>query len=271
MTTGLGKPKVETGEEPLVITKSGDGYKVYSVNMPARSYQVTGTLREPACTCPEFKMNQHQDQEWRCRHILAVFQRDGIAAAHLPTNQGTPLPEAANGYGYMLLKRSVSPDGRIDSLSVEFSCPTNGAEHGELVSMAAEVLEIQRDIVSAFKGNGRGGDDREPPQPPPAPTANGHPIPATLVGVEGMNGRWGRRLFLTFDVQGRTVKLFGTLEQLSAAVADAGLANRADNLREGDRLSIPCQVVTKPARDERYTDIVRVLPAATTSNRRGYR
>ena len=53
----------------------------------------------------------------------------------------------------MLLKRSVSPDGRIDSFSVEFSMPVSDIPDGEIKTKAQNVLQLQIEIVGAFLGH----------------------------------------------------------------------------------------------------------------------
>jgi len=50
----------------------------------------------------------------------------------------------------MIMKRSVSPDGRIDSISVEFSLPVSGCSNGDIKQRALSTLELQKEIVGAF-------------------------------------------------------------------------------------------------------------------------
>src|SRR5207253_3153844 len=69
----------------------------------------------------------------------------------------------------MTLKRSVSPDGRIDSLSVELSCPIDQVSAADIKTRAANMINLQREIAGGFltssgtangnakvNGNGRG-------------------------------------------------------------------------------------------------------------------
>src|SRR5438067_3051981 len=44
----------------------------------------------------------------------------------------------------MLLKRSISPDGRIDSVSVEFSMPVSDVSNGEIKDKALKTLQLQK-------------------------------------------------------------------------------------------------------------------------------
>jgi hypothetical protein len=74
-----------------------------------------------------------------------------------------------------------------------------------------------------------------------------------------MDGKWGRRLFINVEVNGKTLKIFGNHEQLAATVAAAGFAGV--EIEEGTDLNLPCRVTTKPSPDGKYTNVDRVLPA----------
>ena len=126
--------KERAENEPLVIARTDEGFRVYSPSNRIRSYIVSGSVQAPSCTCPDFQYHDG-DASWRCKHILAVlaqydgqFPKDACEdeerraiqeEGRLQEKEEQP---STNGTAQMLLKRSVSPDGRIDSLSVEFSC-----------------------------------------------------------------------------------------------------------------------------------------------------
>ncbi len=271
--------------EFFIVAKCDEGFRVCSALDPARQYTVTGVPDDPQCTCPDFT---HPDRppEWQCRHIQAVLEQ-GRQAPHNGAN-GAPAPapsrgsdgpparttkraasngkNGANGSGaVMLLKRSVSPDGRIDSLSVEFSCPVGAVTASDIKAQAATILALQGEIAQGFlkvNGNGKNG----------APPRNGNDAPnavaAQLLAVASMNGRWGRRLFLNVLVNGQVLKFFGSEKQLAGALADAGYPDVGNVLADGLTLNLPCRVVTKPSADGKYTNIERVLPAATAQARR---
>jgi hypothetical protein len=154
----------------------------------------------------------------------------------------------------MLIKRSVSPDGRIDSLSVEFDCPVEEQSLAETVGRARKILELQREIVGQFM-------HRPSERSSPSPRQDGA-TPARMLGVGGLDGKWGRRLFLRFDVRGRPLRLFGAQKQLADSIAAAGFPDLAHNVVEGVRLNLPCRVLMKPSDDGRFLNIVKVLPAA---------
>ena len=152
----------------------------------------------------------------------------------------------------MLLKRSVSPDGRIDSLSVEFSCPVGAVTASDIKAQAATILALQGEIAQGFlkvNGNGKNG----------APPRNGNDAPnavaAQLLAVASMNGRWGRRLFLNVLVNGQVLKFFGSEKQLAGALADAGYPDVGNVLAEpqAEQLALCVLVKTKLPQIEWHT------------------
>jgi hypothetical protein len=297
----LAKRQERAVRETYVIAQTQEGFRVYAPTDPKRAYLVTGSAENPACTCPDFGLHA-ADPTWRCKHILAVLgqQQAGNGASTAPDPSEAEERRAiqeegraprkrkaagtngngASGTGHMLVKRSVSPDGRIDSLSVEFSAPLDSLPDDAIRDRAQQLIALQSSIVGGFLNH------REPPpavrpaphtngqprQPPSAAPANGSPVvppvvppavpqavPAQLVNVAGMDGKWGRRLFINVQVNGKTLKLFGKREELAAAVAAAGFSGV--EIKEGTDLNVPCRVTTKPSPDGKYTNVNRVLPA----------
>src|SRR6266542_4552555 len=112
--------------ERLIISLNEEGnFRVYSPAYPTRSYTVTGTPEGPKCMCPDFEGHK-DDPEWKCKHMMAVLNlvnRSGAPAEgqdqEPQTTKEESVNETANGL-QMHIKRSVSPDGRIDSLSIAF-------------------------------------------------------------------------------------------------------------------------------------------------------
>ena len=154
--------------ETWVIARTEEGFRVYSPADPTKSYTVGGGPDDPTCTCPEF---QHHEggPRWRCKHIQAVLQQLGInpdtydqQERQAIQNENKPeQTSGANGGAQMLLKRSVSPDGRIDSLSVEFSCGVGEIPAGEIKALARNTLELQSEIVQSFlAANGKEKGER---------------------------------------------------------------------------------------------------------------
>jgi hypothetical protein len=75
-----------------------------------------------------------------------------------------------------------------------------------------------------------------------------------------MNTRSGWRLFINVQVNGTTIKLFGSKRQLGDHVAAAGFASIADHISQGMLLNLPCRVVTKPSADGKFINVEQVLP-----------
>jgi hypothetical protein len=59
---------------PLVISRSDEGFRAYSVANPGQSYLVSGSAEAPVCTCSEL---QNRVLGTSCRHIEAVLHRYG--------------------------------------------------------------------------------------------------------------------------------------------------------------------------------------------------
>lgn len=254
--------------EPLVISRHEDGYRVFRSSNPQEIFFVSGGLAAPTCTCGASGRNGH------CEHVLAVLGRIGRNAQdpggteeHRAIQEEyaeQPDQSVQHSAARMLLKRSVSPDGRINSLSVEFSSPVSGLPTQEITVRARQALALQAVIVEGFLGNVDGSPSPPPVRPmqsPPNDGANGDtPIQATLLAVGGLDTRWGRRLFINVQVNGKVLKLFGSPKQLSKALASAGYHQHGEYLDEGMELNLPCRVTIKPKGN--YLNVDKVFPPA---------
>lgn len=266
--------------ETLVISKAGEGYRVFSAHDPKTIYLITDTPDGITCTCPDFRFHA-SEPDWRCKHILAVLnQAEPIPAPsnHVefhapeqtpPNGNGKQRKRSnghANGTPQMILKRSVSPDGRIDSLSVEFACPIEAVTPDQVKSRALDTLMLQTEIVEAFlngrklaNGNGKSNGDAH---------IRDNVVHAQLLNVAGMDGKWGRRLFINVKVNGSVLKLFGNRKQLGESLAAAGYPALATHVEEGMQLNLPCRVTTKPTEDGKYVNIDQVLPSGNGQEQR---
>jgi len=277
------KERAENGT--LIVSKTEEGFRVYSVHTPSKMYLVRKEGERWTCTCPDFEVHR-ADTTWRCKHILAVAPWNKSQGAETPTNASPdaiePLGSAANASQparkrkaqdqpippvpvQMMMKRSVSPDGRIDSISVEFSLPVSGYSSGEIKQRALSTLELQKEIVGAFlKLNG----PKESPvlaqgsQPSKAETGDGKPAFARMLDIGKVNGKWGERFCINFAVNGHRSRLFGSASQLADQIRAAGYEIDPENIEEGLRLNLACRVVTKPSDDGKYLNVERVLPVA---------
>lgn len=248
-------------KETFVIARTEEGFRIHNPTNGGHVYYVTGTPEEPACSCPDFE-HHAGDPEWRCKHILAVLLRyrggESAQESETPEREQIKVPDEA--HSRMVLKRSVSPDGKIDALSVEFSIPINGTTDEETHARATQAIQLQDRIARGFlQSNGR----ENGPKPTLRQDTSNQAQPAIIIEVGGADGRWGRRLFLVFQVNGRRLRLYGSQKKLDEAIRYAGFPEAAQDLEEGTRLNLPCQVVTQPTEDGKYLNVVRVLPAQT--------
>src|SRR5437868_1994592 len=90
-----------------------------------------------------------------------------------------------------------------------------------------------------------------------------------MVSIGGMDSKWGRRLFIVIQANGRSPRLFGNKSQLAEAIKTAGFTNLADRVEEGMAVRVPCRVITKPSPDGKYTNVERVLPVQMPQNNGG--
>ena len=280
------KERAENGA--LIASKTDEGFRVYSLHNPSQIYLVRQEGEGWTCTCPDFETHK-TDSTWRCKHILVVApwqkKEDGqalpppveeSAAASTPAQppEEPPVPKQKQRRAnqpippvQMLIKRSVSPDGRIDSVSVEFSMPVSGIPENEIKSKAVKTLQLQREICASFLTINGHTVPAPPPATPPAPSngngnGNGTPVFARMLDIGKMNGRWGERLFVTFQVNDRRCRLFGSAKQLASHISSAGYEIGPEAIANGLRLDLPCRVTTKPSDDGKYLNVDQVFPAA---------
>ncbi len=260
--------------ETLVISRSEEGFRVYNPANPTKSYTVGGGPDAPTCTCPDFQYHEG-DPNWRCKHILTVLHQVGgpesdtyaVEERRAIQTEGRTIPETpTNGHrNQMIIKRSVSPDKRIDSLSVEISCTLGAtASDNEIRSQAVEVLKLQDRIVQGFLTT----NGKEAPAPAAPGNGGNDPAPAKMLGIGGINTKWGRRLYIGIESNGSKLKFFGSRKQLADALVSAGYPQLAERIEEDKQLNVSCRIVTRPSEDGRYINVEQVLPAETRPPRR---
>jgi len=261
--------------ETLVIAEVEEGFRVYSPAYPSKVYTVSGSPEAPTCTCPDFQANK-SDPSWRCKHILTVLSKVGEQNGDEPTDryddeerraiqaESSPEPKkerrsSKNDAAEMLIKRSVSPDGRIDSISIEFTCPVGKIPAEEIKERAEKMISLQAEIAGSFlKKNGKSNGA---PQTPAPENQEDHSVPAQMLWIGGTRSKWGGiRLFMTFDVGGRNLRLYGSRKEIAQCIVNAGFPDLSEQIEEGKRLNLPCRVITKPSDDGKYTNVDTVLP-----------
>src|SRR5262249_16007618 len=150
----------------------------------------------------------------------------------------------------MVIKRSLSPDGRIDSISIEFSSAVDETTVAEIRSRALKTLKLQTEIVQSFlgstKSNGRGNGNNNA-----RPNGNNNDrkakgtVAARMVDLCITQTAYGERVFLNFDVNGRRARLFGSEQQILEAIAAAGKRLEPNAVEHGLMLNLPCRVITE--------------------------
>ncbi len=290
-TQQLAKRK-QAAEQPLTVIRMETGYRVQSAQNSSKYYEVTVDAQHDRilCTCPDFQKHK-ADVLWKCKHVLAAIEafKQEQAAIESGTGNGAngngtataPIQEAASApkttalvparvattQPHMLIKRSLSPDGRINSISIEIDFVLDGDTIGDIKTKAAQALKLQTEIITDFVAT------TEPKEPPVDTTTNpiphnGNgaalpvaPLPATMVSIGVMDGKWGPRFFVNVVIDGKTVKLFGTQKQIAEHIRAAGYSLPAQQVLDGTKLQIPCRVTTQPSSDGRYVNIQQVFPA----------
>jgi hypothetical protein len=268
MTQEQFRTRVERAkQEVFIITAAENGWRVRSAHNRTQLYLVSPTATGLKCTCLDFESHAAEDPGWTCKHMLAVQgheakQKPASAAADAYTTEERAAIQVEDSsepqtvqvevpLAQMLIKRSVSPDGRIDSVSVEFATAVGGMTAPRVKSHALRVLKLQNEIVSSFlksKGVSK-----------PAEKANGATT-ARLIDIGTMNGKYGERYFLNVEVNGRRSRFFGTLNQIADAIATAGGDLVPEEIEPGMRLNLACQALTEKSVDGRYVNVTRVLP-----------
>jgi hypothetical protein len=147
---------------------------VRSAHNPSQYHLVSGDGEGLRCSCPDFEKHVTEDPNWTCKHILAVenyqkkdyqaktagqekpesyeaAERAAIASEAAPQREKSADPPKTQ----MLVKRSLSPDGRIDSISLEFSFDLAEESATNVKSRALKALKLQTEIVQSFLGSSK--------------------------------------------------------------------------------------------------------------------
>lgn len=268
--TELSKRKQRAETEPLVITKTPEGHRIFSAANPSKFYLVRQDNGRVICNCLDFEKNS-LDPNWRCKHVLAVESEGSPSNAEIDEERkaiqaeasGEILPETTPR-SRLLIKRSISPDGRIDSVSLEMDLELNGDPRAVIKAKAIDALQLEAEIASVFltshqlqkqlNGSPNSNGNGLPHLPEPGAGA----VEARLQSIGVMPGKWGPRHFINVDVQGRFAKLFGTPKQIAAAIQSAGYNFSDAAVADGVSLNIPCRVITK--QNGQYLNVDRVMP-----------
>lgn len=274
------QPRNESGngrdKKAWIVARTGDGFKVYAPGgSPADVHRVRLEGSKSTCTCREYNA-PGRGERVPCIHISVVLAAQGgkLAQFALPPvaiSPATAAPEAGaserrvsvssdDAEKHMLLKRSVSPDGRIDSLSVEFSLPVAKLSTSDIKASASKALALQTEIVESFLGKKGDANGHAPEKAPREDPPNGT-LYAEIKDVRAMDTKWGRRLYLAFFVNGEHLRLFGSHKRLGEILTFAGFPEYSHQIAEGLELHLPCRVIVEPSPDGRFMNVRRVFPS----------
>lgn len=163
----------------------------------------------------------------------------------------------------MLLKRSLSPDGRIDSVSVEIELGIDGLSVQEIKTRGLKALQLEAEIAQGHLVS---------PSPLALPPTRANAQTKTQNGFAKGNGQaaYARLIdigrtrnncyFINVEIGSKTAKLFGSRQQLVTQLAKAGQMLTPEAISDGLRLNFFCRAITEPSNDGRYLNVVELLP-----------
>ena len=235
----------------------------------------TVAKRKPVSASPVHS----EEEDYRDEYLDEEYEGDG--ETHYFSDEDEELPaeqefdtcspleaepqEVALQPSRMLLRRSLSPDGFIDSVSVEIELGVEGLSAGDIKTKGLKALLLESEIAQGYLGN-LPAKSKLPLQAR-AQNRNhngvagngGSGVPARLLDI-GMTRN--NNYFINVKIGKRTAKLFGNAYQLVAKLAKAGQDLTPDAISEGLRLNFPCRALTKPSDDGKYLNVVDIFPAA---------
>jgi hypothetical protein len=271
---------IKPGPKPgLKLTRTTQGYLVRS---GSKTYEVTVEDDAISCNCSDFEQKQKENTTYHCKHISAVladFEAQQSCASATTSEHTNGSSSKANGsakvsaifpgrqapipskQSHMLIKRSLSGDGRIDSISVEIDFGFTEEDEAGIKTQALKALKLQDTIIKEFIGVDDTKEDL--PEPPQIVMPNSSIPQETLdcimtkVGVA--QSKWGTSFYITFELpEGKTAKLFGSQKYLSNQIAVAGFHFPPEKIVEGIVLNIPCRATT--VLNGKFINIDRVFP-----------
>jgi hypothetical protein len=228
------------------------------------------------CGCPDFESHAPEDRHWVCKHILAVqnkypepeqsnYETEERAAITAEEHTAEE-PKPAEPTTQMVIKRSVSPDGRIDSVSIEFSLPVSGVSEGGIKVQAERALRLQTEIARQFLSmNDKRPAAAHPSQPK---NGNGSVAAARVLDLGVSQGPYGERFFLNVAVGRDRARLFGSAKKIADALKALGETIPPEELGAGMRFNLPCRATTERSADGRYLNVTQLLPVRANGEMR---
>src|SRR5262249_5103083 len=155
---------------------------------------------------------------------------------------------------------------------LEFSFDVREENAGNIKSRALKALKLQTEIVQSFLGSTKSkADSRGNGNSNARPNGNNHErkgndaVAARMLDVGITQTAYGERMFVSFDVNGRRARLFGSEQQVLEATAAAGKRLASDAIAEGRMLNLPCCVETRE--NGKYLNVTKVFAAGRGNSR----
>ena len=211
-------------------------------------------------------------------HIYSTVVADAATRYHRLVGEKTRFLTGTDEHGQNIEKaaaaQGIPPIALADRVVARYHDLWRNFDisHDEIKTKALTTLKLQKEIVADFlKLNGeRKAVFVSPASKPPEPTPqNGQPVFARMLDIGMIYGKWGKRLLINFEVNGRRCVLFGSANQLAAHIVAAGYEFEPENIEVGLRLNLACRVTTKPTDDGKYLNVDKVLPVGTKVPRGG--
>jgi predicted nucleic acid-binding Zn finger protein len=276
------KPGIQPG---LKLTRTTQGYQVKS---GPKTYEVIVENNKIICNCPDFQKQHTDDPNYSCKHIIAALadfeEQQNSALSTVPEKIDAVLSTTEKGNGaskvpiypplhavasptiapkqpHILIKRSLSADARIDSISVEIDFGLTIDDEEAVKLQALKALTLQDSIIKEFIGANQPKETL--PEPPnvalPTEDIAEEAVDAIMTKVGIAQSKWGTSFYINCELpEGKTAKLFGNQKHLSHQIAQAGFSFPAEKIVEGIVLNIPCKVTT--VLNGKFINIDKVFP-----------
>ncbi|HEY6807097.1 MAG TPA: hypothetical protein VI306_26200 [Pyrinomonadaceae bacterium] len=235
------------------VEPDGLGYRVVDPSRPNSPYLIEEVVNRFLCGCNDF------EESLTCQHVRAVLsylaeekRNGGNIGPQLKVASTNAEPSSAT----MALRRSISPDGRIDSLTIEFSTPVDNTSFRDITARALNILKLQSVVTKEFLLTAHAGRQSD--------RSNGHnqvvTLNAKMIRIGDVPTKRDRPLFIEFHLEDHGARLFGTASELAQAITDAGYPYAPEEIFAGQTIDASCQVLIKSSRNPLYAEILRVLP-----------
>lgn len=263
----------------LRLIKTQNGYQVRS---GPKTYDVIIESDKITCTCLDFQKQHVEDPNHSCKHIIAILadfeeQQSCISTSITPqphqadnklsiikTGNGAsktslyPAPTVAPKQPHILIKRSLSADSRIDSISVEIDFGLANEDEELVKAQALKALNLQDSIIKEFISINQPRENL--PEPPQVVFPTDETSEEVLDGIMTKVGiAQNKSYYIIVELpESKTAKLFGNQKYLSHQIAVAGFSFPAEKIVEGIILNIPCKVTT--VLNGKFINVDKVFP-----------